>query len=159
MTAIMMASIGSAALTVSPLDTTVSVGQEVWFDYGTEDTFFGFGYSDINSDPLGLGLTGSISEDTYTDGSAISRVVSHVLYSEDTGGVAAALDDSIFFGIVGAAIPDTDLTFTEIVYNGVTYTRASATNYVSGASVSYWQWNNVSPNGPTSGIRTFLVNI
>lgn len=158
MTAIMMASIGAAAFTVSPLDTTVTVDTEVWFDYGTEDTFFKFGYSD-GDDPVGSDIMGSISEDTYVDGSATPRVVAHVLYTEQTGGVATSLDDSIFFGITGAAIPDTDLTFTEIVYNGVTYTRSSATNYVAGGTTSHWQWNNVSPNGPTNGIRTFLVNI
>ena len=158
MTAIMMAGMGAAAFTVSPLDTTVTVATHVWFDFGTEDTFLKYGYSD-GSDPVGTDIQGSISEDTYVDGSATPRVVAYILYTENTGGVADALDDSIFFGIVGAAIPDTDLTFTEIVYNGVVYTRSSATNYVAGGSDSYWQWNDVSPNGPTSGVRTFLVNI
>jgi hypothetical protein len=161
MTAIMVASIGAAAFTVSPLDTIVSVGTDVWFEFGTEDTFLGHGYSDNNGDPLGIGLLGGITEDTYVDGSATPRVVSHILYSEDTGGVASATDDSIFFGLVGISIPDTDLTFAEIVYNGVTYTRASATNYVSnlGGTVTYWQWLDVSPNGPTSGNRVLLINL
>ena len=153
-----MASVGAAAVTLAPLDTTVTVATEIWFDFGTEDTFFKFGYSD-GDDPVGSDIFGSISEDTYVDGSAISRVVAYVVYTEQTGGVAPTIDDSIFFGIVGTGIPDTDLTFTEIVYNGVTYTRSSATNYVSGVGSSYWQWNNVTPNGPTNGIRTFAVSL
>ena len=161
MTAIMMAQMGSAAFTVSPLDTTVTVGNDDWFDDGTEDTFYGYGYNDALSDPLFLATIGSISNDTWIDGSATSRVVSHILYSEDTGGLWGALDDSIFFGIVGTSIPDTDLTFASIEYNGVEYVRAAADDYDGshGGVVSYWQWNNVSPNGPTSGVRTFLVNL
>ena len=161
MTAIMMASIGAAAFTVSPLDALVTVSSDDWFDFGTEDTFFAFGYNDALSDPLGLATIGSISEDTWTDGTATSRVVSHILYSEYTGGVSPSFDDSIYFGIVGGSIPDNDNTFKEIEYNGITYTRASATNSAVdiGGVVTYWQWNNVSPNGPTSGVRTFLVNL
>jgi len=64
MTAIMMAQMGSAAFTVSPLDTTVTVDGDVWFDYGTEDTFFGYGYTDTNGNRLGIGTIGSISKDT-----------------------------------------------------------------------------------------------
>lgn len=156
-----MASIGAAAFTVSPLDTTITVGNDDWFDDGTEDTYYGFGYNDALADPLGLSTIGSISQATYTDGSSTVRTVSHVLYSEDTPGLIPALDDSIFFALVGVSIPDTNQTFKEIVYNGVTYDRASATNYVANYAsvITYWQWNNVSPNGPTSGVRTFLVNL
>ena len=161
MTAVMIASMGAAAFTASPLDTTVTVGNDDWFDAGTEDTFYGFGYNDILPDPLNLTAIGSISNDTYVDGSATSRTVSHILYSEDTGGLWEALDDSIFFGLVGVSIPDTDLTFSSIEYNGVEYVRSARTTYTAseGGVVTCWQWNNVSPNGPTSGVRTFLVNI
>ena len=160
MTAIMMAATGTAAFTVSPLDAIVTVASDEWFDFGTDDTFFGFGYGSANPDPLGIGAFGSISEDTYVDASATSRVVAHIMYSENTGGISS-IDDSIFFGIIGTSIPDTDLTFAEIVYNGVTYTRTSRTQYVSnhGGAISYWRWNNVSPNGPTSGTRELLVNL
>lgn len=160
MTAIMMASIGAAAFTVSPLDTTITVGNDEWFSAGSEGDFDAFGFNDALADPLNLATIGSISEDTYVDGSATPRVVSHVLYSEDTGGLSA-VEDSIWFGIVGISVPDTDLTFTEIVYNGVTYVRSAADAYVSNYAgvITYWRWENVSPNGPTSGVRTFLVNL
>ena len=161
MTAIMMASIGSAAVTVAALETTVTVGSDEWFDAGTEGDFFNFGYS---AGPGGGTQTdadamGSIGDNTYVDGGATSRTVHHIYYTENTGGIADSLDDSIFFGIVGTSIPDTDATFKEIEYNGVTYTRASADVYDSnqGGVNSTWQWNDVSPNGPTSGVRDFKV--
>ena len=160
MSAILVASIGAAALTVSPLDTTVTVGNEHWFDLGTEDSYYAYGFNDTLADPLGLNTMGSMGASTYTDGSATLRTINTIYYSENTP-TAAALDDSIFFGLAGVSIPNTDQTFKEIVYNGVTYVRASATTYTASVSgqTTFWQWNNVSPNGPTNGVRTFLVNL
>ena len=111
------------------------------------------------SDPLNLVAIGSIGDDTYVDGTATTRTISHVLYSEQTGGVNPALDDSIFFGLVGTSIADSDSTFRLIEYNGVEYLRADADDYEpsEGGVVTYWQWNNVSPNGPVSGVRDFKV--
>lgn len=159
MTAIMMASIGSAAVTVAALETTVTVGNDLWFSDGTDDDYYAYGFNDALSDPLGLSTIGSIGTDNYVDGSSTSRTISFVLYSDDTFGLDPADDDSIWFGLVGTSIPDTDATFREIVYNGQTYTRASASLYVASHAgvVTYWQWNNVSPNGPTSGVRDFKV--
>ena len=161
MTAIMMASMGSAAFTAATLDTTVTVGTSQWFDFGTEDTFYAFGYNDITADPQGLDTVGSITVDNYVDGSAISRTVSGIYYTEDTFGVADPDDDSIYFGLIGTSVPNTDVTFREIEYNGITYTRASADVYSPsvGAANTYWQWYAVSPNGPTSGVRVFKVII
>ena len=152
---------GAAAVTTAVLTTDVTVGYDVWFNLGTEDTFLAYGYNDVLSDPLNLTAIGSISDDTYIDGSAITRTISHVLYSEQTGGADPTLDDSIFFGLVGTSIPDTDATFREIVYNGQTYVRADADDYEpnEGAAVTYWQWNNVSANGPTGGTVDFEVII
>lgn len=159
MTAIMMASMGAAAVTTPVLDTTVTVGNDIWFSDGTDADYVGFGFNDANSDPLNLITIGSISDNTYVDGSATTRTISHVLYSDHTGGIAAALEDSIFFGLVGTSIPDTDATFREIVYNGQTYVRADADDYQpsEGGVVTYWQWQYVAPDGPTSGVRDFAV--
>ncbi len=150
----------SAAETVSALDTTVTVGNDEWFNAGTEGDFFNFGYSagpgtgtQTDADAMG-----SISDNTYVDGTSTSRTVHHIYYAENTGGLNDTLDDSIYFGIVGASIPNTDDTFREIVYNGVTYTRASADVYDSSqGGNSTWQWNDVSPNGPTGGTVGFNV--
>ena len=150
---------GAAAVTTPVLVTTVTVGIDSWFSDGTADDYDGFGFNDINSDPLNLGIIGSISDDTYVDGGATTRTISHVLYSEHTGGTDFTLEDSIFFGLVGTSIPDTDTTFREIVYNGQTYVRADADDYQpsEGGVVTYWQWQYVAPNGPTSGVTDFSV--
>lgn len=159
MTAILMGSIGSAATTVAALETTITVADDEWFTDGTDDTYFGYGYNDALQDPLALAAIGSIGDDTYVDGSTTVRTISHVLYSENTFGLAASLEDSIFFGLVGVSIPDTDVTFREIIYNGQTYVRSDRDVYQPNLSsaVTYWQWQNVNPNGPTSGVRDFKV--
>jgi len=158
MTAIMIASIGSAALTAAALETTVTVQSEHWFDDGTEDSYFAFGFNDTLADPNGLGLAGSISVDNYLDGSSTTRTINSVYYTEDTGGLASSNEDSIWFGLVGVSIPNTNVTFRELEYNGVTYVRTAAT-YTANVSgqTTFWQWSNVSPNGPTSGVRDFNV--
>ena len=162
MTAIMMASMGSAAVTTVANDTTITVGQDLWFSAGTSDDYSAFGFNGASSDPLSLGQFGSFAAGgaTYVDGSATTRTINSVYYSEDTGGAASSTqEDSIFFGIIGTSIPDTDVTFREIVYNGVTYTRASRSSYDAsiGGACTYWRWNNVNPDGPTFGVRTFQV--
>lgn len=152
---------GTAAVTLAALETTVTVGSDEWFTAGTDGDYFNFGYSagpgtgtQTDADAMG-----SIGDNTYVDGSATSRTIHHIYYAENTSGLNDTLDDSIYLGIVGTSIPNTDDTFKEIVYNGVTYTRASADVYdgTQGGVNSTWQWNNVSPNGPTSGVRDFEV--
>ena len=161
MTAIMVASIGSAAFTGAALQTTITVGDDLWIQDGTEDQFYAFGWNDTLADPNGLGATGSITVDNYLDGSATSRTINSVYYTEDTGGLAGSNEDSIWFGLAGVSIPNTDVTFREIEYNGITYVRSAAT-YTANVSgqTTFWQWGpGVSPNGPTTGVRDFNVII
>ena len=158
MTAIMMASIGAAAVTTPALETTVTVATALWFSDGTDDDYAVHGYNDALADELGTPTMGAIGTDNYLDGSATTRTISHILYSDDTFGLDPADDDSIWFSLVGTSIPDTDTTFREIVYNGQTYARADADYLASYAGViTRWQWNNVSPNGPTGGTPTLKV--
>jgi hypothetical protein len=160
MTAIMMGTMGAAAVTVAALETTVTVVEMDWFTAGTEGDYFAWGYNDANADPNNLATAGSIADGTYTDGSTTVRTVASVYYTENTGGLADP-DDAIYFGLVGTSIPNTDTTFVEIEYNGIVYTRASATAYLSsvGGQTTFWYWKDVSPNGPTSGVRDFKVVI
>ena len=150
---------GAAAVTTAALESTVTVGIDGWFSFGTEDDFYGYGFNDALSDPLGLATIGSISTNTYVDATSTTRTVSHVLYSDDTFGISSVLEDSIFFGLVGTFITDDDDTFRQIEYNGITYNRADRDIYNpnQGAAVTYWQWQNVSPNGPVNGVREFRV--
>jgi len=159
MTAIMIAAMGSAAHTAAALETTITVGSEHWFNDGTEDDYYAFGFNDTLADPNGLGTTGSITVDNYLDGGATSRTINSVYYTEDTGGLAAANEDSIWFGLAGIGIPNTDVTFREIEYNGITYVRTAAAFTTYAGVTTFWQWSNVSPNGPTSGVRDFNVLI
>ena len=152
---------GAAAVTTAALDTIVTVGSDIWFNAGTEGTFLNYGYSG----GTGTGTvtdcdaTGSIGDNTYTDAGATGRTVAHIYYAEDTGGIASGTEeDTIFFGLVGTSIPNTDTTFREIEYNGQTYVRnLSAYTASVGGLNTVWRWSNVSPNGPTGGTPTFKV--
>ena len=159
MTAIMMASMGSAAVTAPTMETTVTVANALWFSDGTDDDYYVYGYNDALADPLGTPTIGSMGTTTYDDGSATTRTISFILYSDNTFGLDPSDEDSIWFGLVGTSIPNTDTTFRIIEYNGVPYTRADADVYNAsfGGVVTYWQWQNVSPNGPQSGVVSFKV--
>ena len=162
MTAIMMASMGAAAVTLAPLDTTVTVGQTLWFYVGgsIDEYFYNYGYGDGTASETGIGTAGSIGDDTYTDSTSTTRTVAHIYYAEDTFGIgSAADDDSIYFGLSGTSIPNTDDTFVQIEYNGQVYTRASADVYTAseGGVNTTWQWRNVVPDGPKSGTVDFKV--
>lgn len=153
-----MGSMGAAAVTAPTMETTVTVASALWFQDGTDDEFYVYGYNDALSDPLGTPTIGSMGTTTYTDGSATSRTISLVLYSDDTFGLDPSDEDSIWFALVGTGIPNTDTTFRIIEYNGVEYERSAATYDNDWAGViTTWQWDNVSPNGPTSGVRDFKV--
>ncbi len=151
---------GAAASTGQALETTITVGSSPWFSVGTDDSFSAFGYNDALADPSGINTMGSISDPNWTDGGASPRVVSAVYYLENTGGISS-IDDSLNFGVVGVSVPDTDITFTEIEYAGVIYTRASADTYIANVAgvVSWWRWLNVSPNPPSFGVQPFEVRI
>lgn len=155
MTAIMMASMGAAAITESALETTITVSQGYYDMIGTDTDLYAFGFSVSGEDFLGLTPSfGSISDDTYTDGSATSRTIKALYWTEPGG----SPDDNLYFSIDTTSVPDTDATFTSIIYNGVTYTRASRDNYTASLrGSSHWSWFNVSPNPPTSGVRDFQV--
>lgn len=153
---------GTAAVTVAALETTVTVGQSLWFDTGgtTDEQFYNYGYGDGTASETGIGTTGSIGDNTYVDSTSTTRTVAHIYYAEDTFGIGSgADDDSIYFGLSGTSIPNSDDTFVQIEYNGQVYTRASATVYTAseGGQNTTWQWNNVAPDGPTFGTRDFKV--
>lgn len=162
MTAIVMAASGLALPFTSgsvALDTTMtSLVEMSWFTDGTSDNYFAYGFNDSTQDPLTLSTAGSLGDITYDDGSSTEQTVSGVYYSEDTG-LAASYDDSIWFGLQGNSIADTDTIFVSIEYNGITYTRASrTTRWVVTTVATYWQWQGV-VNGPFSGNPTLIVNI
>ena len=153
-----MGSMGAAAVTAPTMETTVTVADALWFSDGTDDDYFVYGYNDALVDPLGTPTIGSMGTTTYTDGTPTTRTISFILYSDDTFGLDPSDEDSIWFGLVGTSIPNTDSTFRIIQYNGVEYVRSDAAYTASfGGVVTYWQWANVSPNGPQSGVRDFKV--
>ena len=159
MTAIMMASMGAAAVTVAALETTITVGAGQYDMLGTDTDLYAYGYSVLNDDYLGLGNFGSMGSDTYTDGAATSRTIKAVYWTEDAGGAVSG-DDNLYFSIDTTSVPDTDATFAEIEYNGNIYTRASRDAYAPSLNgSSHWIWLNVNPNPPTSGVRDFIIRL
>lgn len=127
-----------AVAAVSGLVTTITSAAQVIFSSIHVGTLTAHGF-DAGPDYWGYaGSFGSIANDTYDDGSAISRTVSSC-YWTDINTLSFALDTTF--------VPDTDNTFTEIEIDGVAFTRASASNYLNnndGGTV--WTWNGVTPN-------------
>jgi len=136
------------------LETTVTISTMDWFTDGTSDDYFAWGFNDASADPLNLPTQGSIANDSF-DGFTIVALY----YSENTG-LSAALDDSIFFGLDGTSVSDSDATFVSIEYDGETYTRSSAHDYWSsvGGVNTFWQWQPTTPNGPVTGTVDLIVN-
>jgi hypothetical protein len=168
MTAIMMA---AAGLTIPfsgvALDTTLSSVGDIAYDStgGSEPDFaYLYGYK-LNPSAHPIVTTssssGGLNDTTYTDGGSNSRTIVYIGWSDTgVGGTPAGETDNIYFGLDGNAIPNTDTTFVSIEYDGQTYTRASASSYTNPSSTeSCWQWNDVTPNGPTAGTPTLIVNI
>lgn len=59
----------------------------------------------------------------------------------------------IYFAVGGNQL---NSGWTQMVIDGVAYTRASATNYVPSSTYTYWYWTVTSTN-PFSGITTTAV--
>jgi len=149
------------------LDTTLtSVGQIVYDDTGGSDPDFAllFTYKvNPSAHPL-VGNTesgGGINDDTYTDGGSNSRTIVAIGWSDaGVAGTPPSETDNIYFILDGNSIPDTDTTFVSIEYGGETYTRSAASSYTNpGATESCWQWDDVTPDGPTFVTPALIVNI
>ena len=157
MTAIMMASIGAAAVTISPLETEITVGQDDFDEIGTDTDVFAYGYNVSGEDYLGLSSFGSITDDVWTDATSTVRTVKALYWTEPCG---CPDDDTLHFSVDTTSVPDTDSVFIEIEYNGVVYTRASRDGYTASLRGStHWRWINVNPNPPSSGVREFIVRL
>ena len=127
-----------ALAAASGLVTTITSASQVIFSSIHVGILTATGF-DAGPDYWGYaGSFGSIANDTYDDGSAISRTVSSC-YWTDINTLSFALDQ------INA--PDTDNTFTEIVIDGVTFTRASASNYLaSNDGGTVWTWTGTTPD-------------
>lgn len=98
-----------------------------------------------------VGSFGSIANDTYDDGSSISRTVSSC-YHTDIG--------TLSFGLDQINAPDTDNTFVSLDIDGNIFTRASASNYLASSDGgTIWTWTSVSDPFTGSNPDDFTVNI
>lgn len=148
----------------SALNTTVTVSNGIYdADVTTSGTDFARVYGfDGGVDILGVASFGSMAEQQYIDNGSTLRTIMNITWS-DTGvsGTPAGETDNIYFGITGTSVPDSNTTFSSFTYNSVSYTRSSATTYTAsvGGVNTFWQWDNVTPNGPTSGTPEFILFI
>ena len=168
MTACCVWNASNAAATATPnLDTTVTVGSRSYDvdgdTSGPTTTAFVYGYKAVSSyHPLLAfsNIVGSIANGTYTDGGSTSQTVTSINWSDNgIPGTPAAETDNIYFGLNGTSRGDDNGTFLELEYNGVTYTRVSRDAYIpsQGGGETFWRWDNVATNGPTSGTVDFLI--
>jgi len=156
MTAIMMAAAGlSIPFGGAALDTTITTMGNAIYDADSAQSWRAYGYTS-GVDYLALGNFGAIGSATYTDGGSNSRTISAIYYTEAG---APTNDDDLFFCLNATSISNTDTTFVSIDYNGVNYTRASATYTATTGSCSTWRWLAINPNGPVTGNPALVVNI
>lgn len=156
MTAIVMAAAGLAVpFSGTALNTTITSMGSAIYEADSVDSWSAFGYAS-GVDYLTLSNFGTIGAATYTDGGSNSRTISAIYYTEDG---APSNEDDLYFCLNATSISNTDTTFVSIDYNGVNYTRASATYTPTTGSCSTWRWLAINPNGPVSGTPALVVNI
>lgn len=131
------------------LDTTITSMGNTIYDADSIDSWRVYGYNS-GVDYYSYANFGSIGSATYTDGGSNSRTISAIYYHEP--GSPNARADDLVLSMNATSVPDTDTTFVSLEYNGVSYTRTSRSVY-SGTfgSASSWIWQNINPNGPTTG--------
>lgn len=162
MTAIFMGASGNQKIQFADggLDTTVTSMGNAQFDAEADSEgapCYAYGVSVASTNFLSLGTFGTLGQDTFTDGSSISRTVSAIYYTELCTGDAD--DDNLFFSLDDQSMDNDDGDFISIDYNGTNYTRSSATFTGTTGSCSTWRWLNISPNGPESGNPALVVNV
>lgn len=124
----------AAAAEILRLNTTINQATHFYKKKPKEIEFQGF---DAGTDPKSFPNFGSIVTGGYTDGNAVSRTVT-ALYAHSTGQFPSWID-ALWLNI-SSFPPDTDATFSKIVVNGNTFTRAAA-DATGGAR--WWRWNSV----------------
>ena len=134
---------------------TITVGNEIYCSDGTSDDYLAFGWR-----TAGMGsITGTPADaPTYIDGGSNSRAVNACFFEEVGGGSCNSTGTDFHIDRAGFDIPNTDTTFVNIVYNGTTLTRASATYTANTGGDSRWRWSSQT-SGPTGGTATLIVNI
>ena len=146
------------------IDTTVTVGNIAYDAHVTStgaDEAFLYGYKVASSyHPIVAFAesSGSHGDTTYTDGGGTSQTIVAIGWSDNgVTGTPAGETDNIYFGLDGTSRGDDDGTFSKFDYNGVEYTRSSRTTYTAsvGGGETFWQWDNVATNGPTTGTVNF----
>lgn len=110
-----------------------------------------------------LGSLGSGLTTTYTDGSSTSRTVRTAVIAVDTGAPYGATRFAML-ALAGTSVPNTNNTFTQMVYGGLTLNRSDATDVFNSYGCTVWVWDdltagNITAAGAGTGTRTFqLVN-
>ena len=150
---------------VQKINSTITVGSIIYDSHatsaGSEDARL-YGYKVASSNHPVVTFASSsgtaMSPATYTDGGGTSQTIVAIGWSDlGVTGTPASETDNIYFGLDGTSRGDDDGTFSKFDYNGTEYTRSSRTTYSpsEGTTETFWIWDNVTPNGPTSGTPVF----
>jgi len=101
-----------------------------------------------------LGAIGSGLTTTYTDGGGTSRTVVTAILADDSNGADNGPDQFLMLGLAGTTAPDTDNTFKEFQWGGLTVTRASADHVGTTNGCKFWIWELTTTQQNTAGAST-----
>ena len=143
---------------VAALDTTVTIAEsptplDQTPDPTSPQDCFAYGY-DNGIDYFGFAAFGNIGNDTYTDGSSLSRTISAIYWTENCGGTE---DQELYLNYDQTNVPDTDNSFVSIDYNGTNYARTGANQRISITGRTTWIWTEASQ--AQSGTVAFKINL
>ena len=116
----------------------------------------------VRPDAGSLAAMGSGLTVTYTDGSSTSRTVVTVgLADGSTGPDGTAPDKFLILALSGANIPDSDNTFNQITYGGLTLDRSAKDYKFNTNACTVWIWeltlSQRNSAGSGTGTKTFQL--
>lgn len=101
-----------------------------------------------------LGAMGSGLTTTYTDGSSTSRTVVTAILVDAPTGADNGPDQYLMLGISGTTTPNTDSTFKEFQWGGLTVSRTAANHIGTSNGCKLWVWELSAAQQTTAGAST-----
>jgi len=136
-------------------------GQTGWRDAVAWDVDWDDG-GNVRPDVGSLAAMGSGLTVTYTDGSSTSRTVVTVGLADGSKGPdGTAPDKFLILALAGANIPDSDNTFKQITYGGLTLDRSAKDYKFNTNACTVWIWeltlSQRNSAGSGTGTKTFQL--
>ena len=101
-----------------------------------------------------LGAIGSGLTTTYTDGGGTSRTVVTAILVDEPNGADSGPDQYLMLGLAGTTAPDTDNTFKEFQWGGLTVSRGAADHVGTSNGCKFWIWELTAAQQTTAGAST-----